>query len=235
MNAILELKGLEASYGASQILWGVDLAAEKGKVTTIMGRNGVGKTTLMRTIMGLIRTQAGKALLEGAEITTLATHKRAKSGIAYVPQGRDIIPKLTVYENILIGTEALPRGPKTFNEEEIYQLFPILKTFRERLGGNLSGGQQQQLAIARALVGKPKLLILDEPTEGIQPSITQEIADVLRDRVANHGLSVLLVEQKLDFAQSLTDRYFMMDRGLVVKSYDKETADYDELKKYLTV
>lgn len=235
MDTILELNGLEASYGASQILWGVNLEAEKGKVTTIMGRNGVGKTTLMRTIMGLVRTQAGETILDGKNITTLSTHKRAKSGIAYVPQGRDIIPKLTVYENILIGTEALPTGPKTFSEEEIYGLFPILKTFRERLGGNLSGGQQQQLAIARALVGKPKLLILDEPTEGIQPSITQEIAEVLRDRVENHGLSVLLVEQKLDFAQSLTDRYFMMDRGAVVKTYDKENADYEELKKYLTV
>lgn len=235
MNRLLQLKEIEASYGASQILWGVNLEVERGKVTTIMGRNGVGKTTLMRTIMGVIRTQGGDTLLDGKAITNLPTHKRAQSGIAYVPQGRDIIPKLTVYENILIGTEALAKGPKRFDEEEIYGLFPILKTFRDRLGGNLSGGQQQQLAIARALVGKPQLLILDEPTEGIQPSITQEIADVLRDRVENHGLSVLLVEQKLDFAQSLTDRYFMMDRGLVVKSYEKETADYEELKRYLTV
>ncbi|MGL4519239.1 MAG: urea ABC transporter ATP-binding subunit UrtE [Phocaeicola sp.] len=235
MNRLLQLKEIEASYGASQILWGVNLEVERGKVTTIMGRNGVGKTTLMRTIMGVIRTQGGDTLLDGKAITNLPTHKRAQSGIAYVPQGRDIIPKLTVYENILIGTEALAKGPKRFDEEEIYGLFPILKTFRDRLGGNLSGGQQQQLAIARALVGKPQLLILDEPTEGIQPSITQEIADVLRDRVENHGLSVLLVEQKLDFAQSLTDRYFMMDRGLVVKSYEKETTDYEELKRYLTV
>lgn len=235
MDTILETKDLQAAYGQSTILWGVDLRVAKKQVTTIMGRNGVGKTTLMRTIMGLLKASEGEIKLNDKAIQTLPTHRRAKSGIAYVPQGREIIPKLTVYENILIGTEALPTGPKTFDEEEIYSLFPILKTFRNRMGGNLSGGQQQQLAIARALVGKPQLLILDEPTEGIQPSITLEIAEVLKRLIAERDMSILLVEQKLDFAKILTDHYYIMDRGKVVRNFDKDNADYEELKSYLSV
>ncbi|MFI3277908.1 MAG: urea ABC transporter ATP-binding subunit UrtE [Rikenellaceae bacterium] len=235
MEKLLEIKDLHAAYGQSAILWGVDLDAEQGKVTTVMGRNGVGKTTLMRTIMGIVNRTQGDIIFDGKSITSLQTHKRAQSGIAYVPQGREIIPKLTVYENILIGTEALTTKQKRFNEEEIYSIFPILESFRSRLGGNLSGGQQQQLAIARALVGNPKLLILDEPTEGIQPSITLEIADVLKDQIKKRNLAVLLVEQKLDFAKLLTDEYYIMDRGKVVRNFSKESADYDELKSYLSV
>ncbi len=235
MKKLLEIKDLHAAYGQSAILWGVDLTAEHGKVTTVMGRNGVGKTTLMRSVMGLVNCTQGDVIFDDKSVFALPTHKRAQSGIAYVPQGRDIIPKLTVYENILIGTEALPTKDKSFDEEEIYSIFPILKTFRSRLGGNLSGGQQQQLAIARALVGNPKLLILDEPTEGIQPSITLEIADVLKDQIKKRNLAVLLVEQKLDFAKLLTDDYFIMDRGKVVKTFNKENADYDELKSFLSV
>ncbi len=235
MKKLLEIENLHAAYGQSAILWGVDMSAEDGKVTTIMGRNGVGKTTLMRTIMGLVKTTEGSITFDNQSIISLPTEKRAQSGIAYVPQGREIIPKLTVYENILIGTEALTTKDKSFDEDEIYSIFPILKTFRNRLGGNLSGGQQQQLAIARALVGNPKLLILDEPTEGIQPSITLEIADVLKDQIAKRNLAVLLVEQKLDFAKLLTDDYFIMDRGKVVKTFNKENADYEELKSYLSV
>ncbi len=235
MEKLLKIEGLHAAYGQSAILWGVDLTAEQGKVTTIMGRNGVGKTTLMRSIMGLVKCTAGDVVFDGKSIMSLATEKRAQSGIAFVPQGREIIPKLTVYENILIGTEALSGRDKSFDEEEIYSIFPILKTFRNRLGGNLSGGQQQQLAIARALVGNPKLLILDEPTEGIQPSITLEIAEVLKDQIKKRNLAVLLVEQKLDFAKLLTDDYFIMDRGKVVKSFNKANADYDELKTFLSV
>ena len=235
MNKILETKDLHAAYGQSTILWGVDMQVKRKEVTTIMGRNGVGKTTLMRTIMGLLKTTEGDIQFNENNIKSYPTYKRAQRGIGYVPQGREIIPKLTVYENILIGTEALPSGPKTFDEDEIYSLFPILKTFRNRMGGNLSGGQQQQLAIARALVGKPQLLILDEPTEGIQPSITLEIADVLKKLVAERDMSILLVEQKLDFAKILTDQYFIMDRGKVVRNFTKENADYDELKSYLSV
>ncbi len=235
MKNILEIKDLHAAYGQSAILWGVNLTAAQGKVTTVMGRNGVGKTTLMRSIMGLVTCTQGDVIFDDKSVFALPTHKRAQSGIAYVPQGREIIPKLTVYENILIGTEALPTKNKSFDEEEIYSIFPILKTFRNRLGGNLSGGQQQQLAIARALVGNPQLLILDEPTEGIQPSITLEIADVLKDQIKKRNLAVLLVEQKLDFAKLLTDDYFIMDRGKVVKTFNKDNADYDELKSFLSV
>ena len=198
-----------------------------------MGRNGVGKTTLLRTIMGLVRTK-DPILYRHEEIQNRPTYKRAKKGIAYVPQGREIIPKLTVYENILIGTEARNDSVRSFNEDEIYGLFPILKEFRHRLGGNLSGGQQQQLAIARALVGKPDLLILDEPTEGIQPSITLEITDVL-NKLVERGLTVLLVEQKLDFARRLTDDYYIMDRGKIIKHVHKNDVDFEELKTYLSV
>jgi urea transport system ATP-binding protein len=198
-----------------------------------MGRNGVGKTTLLRTIMGLVRTKE-PIVFKGEEIQNRSTCKRAKRGIGYVPQGREIIPKLTVYENILIGTESRNDSVRTFNEDEIYDLFPVLKDFRHRLGGNLSGGQQQQLAIARALVGKPDLLILDEPTEGIQPSITIEIAEVLKQLV-QRGLTVLLVEQKLDFARRLSDYYYIMDRGKIIKHNDKNNIDFDELKTYLSV
>jgi len=235
METILDVQGLQSGYGQSQILWGVDMNVMRGKVTTIMGRNGVGKTTLMRTITGLINASAGQIIFDAKPIQTLPTYRRAKAGIGYVPQGREIIPKLTVWENISIGTEARTDSTRTFDEEEIYGLFPILKTFANRLGGNLSGGQQQQLAIARALVGNPKLLILDEPTEGIQPSITFEIADVVRHLVETKGLSVLLVEQKLDFARRLTDEYFIMDRGRVVENGDKDHIDYDKLKSYLSV
>ncbi|MDO4497495.1 MAG: ATP-binding cassette domain-containing protein, partial [Bacteroidales bacterium] len=161
METILETQQLQSGYGQSQILWGVDMQVQRGKVTTIMGRNGVGKTTLMRTITGLIKTTSGQILFDGQPIQNMQTYRRAKAGIGYVPQGREIIPKLTVWENISIGTEARADNERTFDEEEIYSLFPVLKTFANRLGGNLSGGQQQQLAIARALVGNPKLLILD--------------------------------------------------------------------------
>ncbi len=235
MNSILDITDLHAAYGQSAILWGVDMSIEQGKVTTIMGRNGVGKTTLMRTIMGLVKRTQGDIVLDGESIINLPTEKRAQSGIGFVPQGREIISKLTVYENIMIGTEAIAKGPKSFDEEEIYSIFPILKTFRNRLGGNLSGGQQQQLAIARALVANPKLLILDEPTEGIQPSITFEIAEVIKDQIKKRNLTVLLIEQKLDFAKLLTDNYYIMDRGKVVDKFRAEDADYDKLKTYLSV
>lgn len=235
MDMILKTNDLQAGYDQSMILWGVDIQIQRNKVTTIMGRNGVGKTTLMRTIMGLVRTRDGQIIFDDKKIQTLPTYKRAKCGIGYVPQGREIIPKLTVYENISIGTESRNDKIRTFDEDEIYSLFPILKTFRDRLGGNLSGGQQQQLAIARALVGNPKLLILDEPTEGIQPSITIEIAEVLKKLIAEKGMSILLVEQKLDFARRLTDYYYMMDRGKVVESADKDHIDFEKLKTYLSV
>ena len=231
---ILEINDIYASYGSSEILRGVNMTAKKGRVTTIMGRNGVGKSTLLKTLMGLVKTTNGDIVFNNYQIKDFPTYKRAKYGIGYVPQGREIIPKLTVYENILIGTESRSDRIRKFDEDEIYSLFPILKDFRNRLGGNLSGGQQQQLAIARALVGNPSLLILDEPTEGIQPSITFEIAEVL-NKLVEKGMSVLLVEQKLDFARLLTDHYYIMERGRVIKDAEKEEVDFEELKKYLSV
>ena len=233
-GTILELNNIHAAYGESKILNGVEMTAKKGRVTTIMGRNGVGKTTLLRTLMGILKHSDGDITLNGKNINHLPIHKRAKHGIGYVPQGREIIPKLTVYENILIGTESRSDFIRRFDEDEIYGMFPILKDFRNRLGGNLSGGQQQQLAIARALVGKPSLLVLDEPTDGIQTSITFEIAEVL-NKLVDKGLSVLLVEQKLDFARLLSDHYYIMDRGRVIKNDHKDNIDFDELKKYLSV
>ncbi|MDR1381992.1 MAG: urea ABC transporter ATP-binding subunit UrtE [Tannerella sp.] len=230
---ILETKNVHAGYGESLILRGMDLKAQRGKVTAIMGRNGVGKSTFLRSIMGLVRTKDA-ILFNNEEIQNRSTYKRAKKGIGYVPQGREIIPKLTVYENILIGTESRRDSVRSFDEDEIYGLFPILKDFRNRLGGDLSGGQQQQLAIARALAGKPELLVLDEPAEGIQPSVTIEIAAVLL-KLVEKGLSVLLVEQKLDFARRLSDYYYIMDRGKVIRHNDKGMIDFDELKKFLSI
>ncbi|MDR0733189.1 MAG: urea ABC transporter ATP-binding subunit UrtE [Dysgonamonadaceae bacterium] len=233
LGVILETHNVQAGYGESQILRGVDITVPRGKVTTVMGRNGVGKTTLLRTVMGLVRTK-DPIIFKREEIQNRSTCRRARRGVGYVPQGREIIPRLTVYENILIGTEARNDSVRTFDEDEIYGLFPVLRDFRNRLGGNLSGGQQQQLAIARALVGKPDLLILDEPTEGIQPSITIEIADVL-NRLVAQGLTILLVEQKLDFARRLSDFYYIMDRGKMIKHDSKNNIDFDELKTYLSV
>lgn len=231
----LELNGVTTSYGQSQILWGVNLKAEKAKVTTVMGRNGVGKTTLLKTIIGLLNTNDGAMDYKGTDLTKVANHKRAKLGLGYVPQGREIIPKLTVYENIKLGLEANPDKKARIPEEEIYDLFPILKDFRKRLGGNLSGGQQQQLAIARTLTGNPSMILLDEPTEGIQPSITQDIAKILLRLVEEKGISILLVEQKIDFARSVTDYYYFMDRGKMIHEGSKEDLSMEEISNYVSV
>lgn len=234
-DIILESSNLFAAYGQSTILWGVNFRAEKGKITTIMGRNGVGKTTLLKTIMGLVPVSQGSILFQDTEIKALATYKKAQMGIGYVPQGREIIPKLTVYENLKLGMEALGSKKGRFPEEEIYELFPILKDFRKRLGGNLSGGQQQQLAIARTLVSRPSMILLDEPTEGIQPSIAFEIAQVLQKLATEKNISILLVEQKIDFAKQITDYYYFMDRGKMLMEGSKEELDQNEIRKYLSV
>ena len=230
---ILESNAVESAYGQSQILWGVDLKVKEGSITTIMGRNGVGKTTFLKTVIGLLKTEAGELIYEGEKINRLPPYKRAKMGIGYVPQGREIIPKLTVYENIQLGLESTTE--KTIPEEEIYDLFPILKDFRKRLGGNLSGGQQQQLAIARAITGRPKLLLLDEPTEGIQPSISQEIAQILLRLKKEKNLSILLVEQKIDFAKAITDYYYFFNRGKVVESSAASQITVDEINKFNSI
>ena len=224
-----------ASYGESAVLRQTNLTVRRGTVTTVMGRNGVGKSTLLRTIMGLVKAQEGDILLDGVSVSRLPSYRIARAGIGYVPQGREILPKLSVQENLLLGLEAAPDRKARFSEEEIYALFPILKTFRRRPGGNLSGGQQQQLAIGRALIGGPKLLLLDEPTEGIQPSIAIEIGDIIRRLVTEQGISVLLVEQKIDFARHVTDHFYFMDRGKMVRDGDAGAFDFDELQQHIAV
>ncbi len=231
----LSLQNVEVSYGESQVLWGVDLEVKKGTITTIMGRNGVGKSTTLKTIMGLLGEAKGSISFEGDDINKKQTYKRVRNGISYVPQGREILPKLTVYENLQIGLEGNLNKKVQIPEEEIYTMFPILKEFRNRMGGNLSGGQQQQLAIARALCGDPTLLLLDEPTEGIQPSIIQEIGEVLKMLVKDKKMTVLLVEQKFDFAKYLTDYFYILDRGRVIKEGVSKEIDMDELRSYLSV
>lgn len=230
---VLETENITAAYGESQILWGVNLKVQPATITTIMGRNGVGKTTLLKTIIGLLKNPEGTIIYNNQDISKLAPHKRAKLGIGYVPQGREIIPKLTVYENLKLGLESTKEN--TIPEEEIYELFPILKEFRKRLGGNLSGGQQQQLAIARAITGRPKLLLLDEPTEGIQPSISQEIAKILLRLKEEKNIATLLVEQKIDFAKGITDYYYFMNRGKVVAESKASEISIEEINSHNSI
>lgn len=231
----MEVTGLESGYGESHILWGADLSIQSGSVTTVMGRNGVGKSTLMKTIMGLVPVSGGSITFLGEDITQNSPHQKAKKGIGYVPQGREIIPKLSVWENLMLGLEARPDRRSGINEEEIYTLFPILKDFRKRLGGNLSGGQQQQLAIARILVGEPKLILFDEPTEGIQPSIIQEIGQVIKRLANEKDIAILLVEQKIDFAKEISDYYYFMDRGRMVLEGGKSEIDPNQARMHLAV
>lgn len=232
---VLTVGGLKAAYGESTILWGAGLTVKKGAITTVMGRNGVGKTTLLKTIMGLVKAKDGKVVLNGKDITNWPPYRITRAGIGYVPQGREIFPKLSVYENLKLGLEASPGNKAGFSEEEIYALFPILKEFRGRLGGNLSGGQQQQLAIARALISGPSLLLLDEPTEGIQPSIAIDIGNILRKLAEEKGLAVLLVEQKIDFAKHVTDYFYFMDRGRMIREGEAVTLDFRELQEHIAV
>jgi urea transport system ATP-binding protein len=212
---MLTISDLHYSYGSVRALNGVSMVFKPGEITCVMGRNGVGKTTLMRTIMGTYRASAGNITLGQADVTPLPAHRRAKNGLALVPQGRDIFPKLTVADNLCVGLEARSDGLKTI-PDDLYKMFPILKTFANRMGGDLSGGQQQQLAIARALAGNPHVLLLDEPTEGIQPNIIQEIGAVLRKLVKERNLTVVLVEQYLDFVKEFGSRFYIMNRGQVV-------------------
>jgi urea transport system ATP-binding protein len=210
------------------------LAAEQGKVTCILGRNGVGKTSLIRAISGLSSTRSGSLMFDGQDITRLPTAERARSGIALVPQGREIFAQLTVEENLKTGFAILPRKDRNF-PEELFDLFPVLKSMLGRRGGDLSGGQQQQLAIARALVMRPKLLLLDEPTEGIQPSIIKEIERVialLRDR---GSMAIVLVEQYFDFAKRLADNFIVLDRGRTVLAGDRSVLESTDVRSHLTV
>jgi urea transport system ATP-binding protein len=231
---MLEVYGLDLFYGASHTLRDVGLSAKKGEVTCILGRNGVGKTSLLRAIFGLLPIRSGHIVWEGTEINRLAPYDRARAGLALVPQGREIFPRLTVRENLETGFAMLPRHLRQV-PDEIYELFPVLKEMLGRQGGDLSGGQQQQLAIARALVMRPRLLILDEPTEGIQPSIIKDIGRVIEGLAARGDMAILLVEQYFEFARDLGAAYVVMQRGEVVLSGRGSEMDETAVRAYLTV
>lgn len=233
---MLAVQQLEAGYGESVILRDVTLRVEPGQVVCLLGRNGVGKTTLMKSIMGLLKARKGNVAYNGHELTKAAPGRRAKRGIGYVPQGREIFGQLTVYENILVGLEATREkmAARSIPEEAIAK-FPVLPTMYNRRGGDLSGGQQQQLAFARALASKPDLLLLDEPCEGIQPSIVDDIRDVIRSIKADGKTSILLVEQSLDFVKSVGDYFYVLDKGAIAWEGGLEDLSDEVIKKYLTV
>jgi len=214
---MLQVSDLNQYYGGSHILRGLSFEAQPGEITCLLGRNGVGKTTLLKCLMGLIPAKSGEIRWQGHLINGRRPHQRVQAGIAYVPQGREIFPRLTVEENLLLGLSRFPAAQANRVPDEIYQLFPVLHQMRTRRGGDLSGGQQQQLAIGRALVCRPQLLILDEPTEGIQPSVIKEIGAVIHQLAQRGDMAILLVEQFYDFAAELADRYLVMSRGEIVQ------------------
>ena len=230
----LEVEGVDLHYGAAIALRNVSIGVQAGAVTCLLGRNGVGKTSLLRAITGAHPVTSGRIRWEGADITRLPTYARAQRGIAWVPQGRDIFPLLTVRENLETGFAVLPRAERRV-DDEIFELFPVLRSMLRRRGGDLSGGQQQQLAIARALVMRPRLLVLDEPTEGIQPSIIKEIGRVIALLRSRGGMAILLVEQYYDFARELADTLAVMDRGDIVLSGAPGTLDEVEVRRRLSV
>jgi urea transport system ATP-binding protein len=231
---MLAVDGVDLYYGASHTLRRVSLGARRGEVTCILGRNGVGKTSLLRAIFGLNPIRAGTIAWDDTDLVRLAPHERARAGLALVPQGREIFPRLTVLENLQTGFAILPRSLRHI-PDDIYTLFPVLKDMLNRRGGDLSGGQQQQLAIARALVMRPQLLILDEPTEGIQPSIIKDIGRVIARLVERGDMAILLVEQYFEFARDLAAAYVVMQRGEVVLSGRGNDMDEAAVRSYLTV
>ena len=233
---VLEVKSLNTYYGESHILRNVDLTVNSGEMVCLIGRNGVGKTTLLKSLIGLLRPKKGEIIFNGNSLIRKEPHLRAQLGMAYVPQGREIIPYLTVEENLLLGLEALPGGliKNKKIDNIVFELFPILKDFLNRKGGDLSGGQQQQLAIARALLGKPKLLLLDEPTEGIQPNIVIDIENAIKTIIRESNIGVLLVEQHLHFVKQ-ANNYYAMQRGGIVASGPTSELSKDIIEKFLSV
>ena len=227
---MLEIKNINQYYGGSHILRDVSFEVP---TQTLTGRNGVGKTTLLKCLMGLVPTRSGDIFLDGQPINQMPSYERVSNGIAYVPQGREIFPRLTVQENLLVGAASL-KSPKGI-PQYIYDLFPVLKEMSTRNGGDLSGGQQQQLAIGRALMSQPKLMILDEPTEGIQPNIIQQIGDTLTKLVQEHGMTILLVEQYLDFIRQIADKYVVMSRGEIVAKGEGSQIDADGVAHLVAV
>jgi urea transport system ATP-binding protein len=231
---MLNVEKLDLFYGAAQAVRGVSLAAARGEVTCVLGRNGVGKTTLLRAVIGQQQVRAGSVFFDGQNITALAPHRRARRGIAYVPQGREIFPLLTVRENLETGFAALSRDRRSI-PDEIFSLFPVLKDMLRRRGGDLSGGQQQQLAIARALVMRPKLIVFDEPTEGIQPSLIAQIGRTIDYLRRSGEIAILLVEQYFDFARELADKFYVMDRGEIVLSGTGANMDEAAVRRLMSV
>jgi urea transport system ATP-binding protein len=230
-TAVLAADGLSVAYGQSQIIADLSLRAKKNEIIALMGLNGMGKTTLMKALIGLLPLKGGTVVVSGKDVTTKKPFERVAAGLAYVPQGRMVFPTLTVEENIKTGL----RSDKEPVPEELYEFFPVLKEMRHRRGGNLSGGQQQQLVIARALASKPDVLLLDEPTEGIQPSIIKELAEILKTIRDKKGLTILVSEQVLSFAMSVADRTLVMNRGRIIHESTREQTDEEVLKKLLSI
>jgi urea transport system ATP-binding protein len=232
---MLQVEHLNQYYGSSHTLRGVSLTVEKGQCMALLGRNGVGKTTLLKCLMGVLPVARGTVTWNGRDITRMKPHRRAAGGIAYVPQGRDIFARLTVEENLLMGMATLPGREAARISGEVYELFPVLKEMLGRRGGDLSGGQQQQLAIARALLQRPALIILDEPTEGIQPSIIKDIERVIRLLRERGDIGILLCEQYFDFARALADKFVVLSRGEVVASGTADEMDGEHVRRHLAV
>ena len=232
---MLKIKNLSFAYGSIQTLNSVDMEMETGKVTCILGRNGVGKTTLLKNIMGILKPSSESVIqIDEIELATMAPHLRAKMGLGYVPQGRQIFPRITVEENLKVALQAR-RDRSRVIPSFVYDLFPVLKEMGARMGGDLSGGQQQQLAIARALCGDPEILVLDEPTEGIQPNIIQQIGEILRQLVEERGMTVVLVEQYLDFVKEFGHNFYVLNRGRVVAEGETSELSDDIISKHLSV
>lgn len=235
MSVMLQVHEIQQYYGSSHTLRNVSLSVNQGECLALLGRNGVGKTTLLKCLMGVQSVASGTVALDGRDITSLAPHARAALGMAYVPQGREIFARLTVEENLLMGMATKPAARARQVKQEIFDLFPVLKTMLGRRGGDLSGGQQQQLAIARALLAEPKLIIFDEPTEGIQPSIIKDIGRVIRMLRDRGDMAIVLCEQYFDFAHELADRFMVLSRGEVVASGDQSEMDSPEVRRFLAV
>jgi urea transport system ATP-binding protein len=231
---MLEVRGLNQFYGGSHTLRGIDLTVPAGTCTALLGRNGVGKTTLLRCLMGLLPVRSGRIAFDGQDIGRMTAYQRARLGIGYVPQGREIFPRLTVAENLAVGEAAVSRGRPITPRDELEALFPALRAMQKRRGGDLSGGQQQQLAIARALVSRPRVLLLDEPTEGIQPSTIKEIARVLRE-LLHRKMTIVLVEQYLDFALELAEHCVVLSRGEIVMRGKTKELDRALVRRHLSV
>ncbi len=232
---MLKISHLDHYYGSSHTLRDIGFDVPVGAVTTVLGRNGVGKTTLLKCVMGVERLRGGTISLDGKDITKMLPYQRAALGLGFVPQGREIFPRLTVEENLLMGLASKRSGGVSAIPAEIYQMFPVLRDMKNRRGGDLSGGQQQQLAIGRALAMKPRVLILDEPTEGIQPSIIKDIERAIRALSKRGDMAILLVEQYYDFARDLADHYVVLNRGVVVKSGPGEEMERENVRGYLAV